>query len=333
MTQIGLPRVRGVTDWSAALRGGCELVPWGWTERLAQRAVRQLVPDASAVRISNSRSWSLDLEREMTVALPGSTRLERIDDFAAIVDRASSEFGRQAANQTWVVKANFGMAGRERLLGRGIELSDAQRNWLQRRINADGAVYFEPWLPLRAEVGVQWQVMRLGSGPPRFVGLAQLLTDAVGNYRGSRISLDTTIPPEWQQAVEFTERAAERLQQIGYFGPLGIDSAIVDDNHGRSILRPLQDINARYTMGRLALGLCRCLQPGEIAEWRHDVAGIVNESPNEPRRRIAIPLPRACKKPREELVCACWSRTSDQSMGGTAATSNSANVERYGISP
>lgn len=286
MTAAGLPRVLGVADWTAAFQPNYELVPWGWTDRISERHGSGTFRNLTAVRIGNSRRWSFDLEQEFGVALPGAARIERVEEFTAIVGCSASLLGRPVVDQSWVVKANFGMAGRERLLGRGPELSVAQRNWLHRRIQEDGAVFFEPWLPLIEEVGIQWDIPRVGVGPPELVGITPLLTDSQGGYRGSLISLEIAIPAAWQSAVEVTRRVARRLQALGYFGPLGIDSAIADDGNGREILRPLQDINARFTMGRLALGFRRLLRPGETAEWRHDLADAASRLPTELVRRI-----------------------------------------------
>jgi hypothetical protein len=41
------------------------------------------------------------------------------------------------------------------------------------------------------------------------------------------------------------------------------------DEAGETRLRPLGDLNARYTMGRLALGFERLLAPGWCASWLH----------------------------------------------------------------
>jgi hypothetical protein len=65
------------------------------------------------------------------------------------------------------------------------------------------------------------------------------------------------------------ERAARRIQELGYFGPLGIDVMQYRAADGEIRWRPLQDINARLTMGRVALGLRRLLGPGERADWLH----------------------------------------------------------------
>jgi hypothetical protein len=64
-------------------------------------------------------------------------------------------------------------------------------------------------------------------------------------------------------------RAAHLLQRLGYFGPLGIDAMQYRADTGEIRLRPLQDLNARYTMGRLALGFGRFLRAGGRGSWLH----------------------------------------------------------------
>ena len=209
------------------------------------------------------------MEHEFGVAPVGAARVECLEDLTEAVRRSASELGESVADHAWVVKANFGMAARERLLGRGLDFTPAQKTWLSRRLDSDGAVFFEPWLQRRAEVGVQWSLPPLGQGEPKLEGVTPLLCDSQGGYRGSEFSLDASIPREWQRAVEVCEQVAKRLQSLGYFGPLGIDAAIYEDAAGIEHVRPLQDINARFTMGRLALGFRRLLRSGERGIWRH----------------------------------------------------------------
>ena len=269
LAKQGLPRVLGVVDLNSAVATTQKVVPWGWSAWTRAIGGATARPSDSAVRQGNSREWSFALEQELGVALSGAARLERIEDFLDAVRRSASEVGEPAVDHGWVVKASFGMAARERLLGRGLTLTSTQRSWLNRRFAADGAVFFEPWLRQRAEVGIQWTVPPLGQGEPLLEGLTPLLCDSQGGYRGSEFSLGAGIPREWQHAVGVCEQAAARLQAFGYFGPLGIDSAIYEDVAGAVLVRPLQDINARYTMGRLALGFRRLLCGDERGVWRH----------------------------------------------------------------
>lgn len=269
LARQGLPRVRGVVDLNSVAANVREVVPWGWSASSRAIGGKTAQPSDSAVRQGNSREWSFALEQELGVALFGAARLERIEDLAEAVRRSASELGESATDHAWVIKAKFGMAARERLLGRGLALTSAQQSWLSRRLAADGVVFFEPWLHRRAEVGIQWTLPPLGGGEPKLEGHTPLLCDSHGGYRGSEFSLDTSIPREWQRAVEVCEQVAKRLQTLGYFGPLGIDAAIYEDAAGAALVRPLQDINARFTMGRLALGFRRLLRGDECGVWRH----------------------------------------------------------------
>jgi hypothetical protein len=119
----------------------------------------------------------------------------------------------------------------------------------------------------------------------------------------------------WQPAIEIARRAAVELQQLGYFGPLGIDAARYRNQDGDLCLRPLQDINARYTFGRLSLGWRRWLQPGECGSWLHlplrdrdNVASL-----DELESRLRDCLPPGCR-----LLC-----TSPLEVGHKLATSHS----------
>jgi hypothetical protein len=89
----------------------------------------------------------------------------------------------------------------------------------------------------------------------------------------------------WSDAVDVTSRVAQEVQRRGYFGPLGIDAMLYRDDDGQTRLRPIQDVNARYTMGRLALGWRRFLKPNEFGSWLH-LNWIVRE-PATARERIA----------------------------------------------
>lgn len=266
LTTQGLPRVRSVNE---PPKKEFELVPWGWSPSTRRLGFRTSQPSDESVRLGNSREWSFELEQQLGVALPGAARIKRIEEIADVVRRSASQFGEAESEHAWVIKANFGMAARERVLGRGLTLTTANERWLQRRLQTDGAVFFEPWLRRRTEVGIQWTLPKSGHGQPELQGITPLLTDKQGGYRGSEFSLDGIVPTEWQHSVDVTQQAALRLQQLGYFGPLGIDAAIYEDSAGRALARPLQDINARYTMGRLSLGFRRLLRPGERGVWQH----------------------------------------------------------------
>jgi hypothetical protein len=158
------------------------------------------------------------------------------------------------------------------------------------------------------EIGIQFDVPP--SGAPRLLGIAPLVCDAAGQYRGSWF----TDPPgdaadfqrRWQYAVEMADQAARRVQAIGYFGPLGIDAMRYRGPEGAVWFRPLQDINARWTMGRLSLGWRRWLQKDEHGFWWH---GPRAEAPAFPNAVLSL----------DRMI-----RTSPQQIEGTPVHHSSA---------
>lgn len=266
---VGLPRVRPVVNLSEVPRG-TECLPWGWTDDIRHLCdkyewIRNDPPDA-AVRAANSRRFSFGLEQEWLVGLELAGQAMSVPH----VEQFISQFG---ASSRWVVKAEFGMAGRERLIGSGA-MTSTDRNWIDKRLDADGAVFVEPWAERIEEVGIQIDVPRLGQ--PRLIDLTELTVDPRGQYCGSLFQTDGTKqyrpgsdPADWDLAIEVALRAASRIQGLGYFGPVGIDAMRYRGIDGTCRVRPLQDINARWTMGRISLGWRRMLNPGETGYWQH----------------------------------------------------------------
>ncbi len=83
----------------------------------------------------------------------------------------------------WVIKANFGMSARERILGRGGQPRPQDLKWARRRLERGEPIFFEPWVEAIAEFGCQFSLPP--TGPPQLEGVTGLLTDSRGAYRGS----------------------------------------------------------------------------------------------------------------------------------------------------
>lgn len=264
---LSVPRIAGSP---ADVPSGMEFRPWGWSQPAIDFATQQgwnaRAPSIDLVRRANSRRFSIELETEFGTGLDG-----------AAVIRSPAELERALAAlsaERWVVKAEFGMSARERILGRGRQLTEPQRNWVAKRLQGDAVVVLEPWVEIIAEAGLQFTLPVSADEPIRLEGVTPLLTDAQGAYRGSRFDDETPgsseTPGIWPQpAVDVALRAAERIRSLGYFGPLGIDAAQYRAADGTIRDRPLQDVNARHTMGRLSLGLRRLLNPDETGVWLH----------------------------------------------------------------
>ncbi len=285
-----------------------ELYPWGWSLEAVEWAEKQGLrtdpPPLHAVREANSRRFSFGLERELDLGLKQAVELATIEDCVSSLQSYATE-------SRWVIKSEFGMSARERLLGRGPNLLPNQIAWAQKRFEAGLHLFWEPWVQSLGEAGLQFEVPKSGRGEPYCVGITPLLTDDVGTYRGSRFDLSKTSSLDWSPALEAGLLAASRAQALGYFGPLGIDAMWYLDQDQTPKLRPLQDINARWTMGRLSLGFRSLLNPGEAGAWVHLRSPVATiDSSRDWWNQLGRSLPN------EVLLL----RTSPLTLGGKAAT-------------
>jgi hypothetical protein len=257
---------------SEARRRGVELIPpgsavglpqhiftpWGWTlsaagagERIGAR-VRPVSFDAVA-RV-NSKLWSHRLEIEMGWALPGAATAPGLEELRECVARACP-----GACDKWVVKSPFGFAARDRVLGRGPRLEGAQAKWCERRFGRGETLIFQPWLEVVREYGVVMEISP--GGACEIHGISDLQTNGAGTGKG--YILGRRPPAGRTSELESVGHAvAERLHGEGYFGPVGIDAL----EHAGGLHR-LLEINARYTMGFVAVAVERELKPAEPVFW------------------------------------------------------------------
>ena len=298
VADAGLPPVRFVShgeNCQVAPNMRVELAPWGWSAAAVEFA-RQMGATVSnqnldAVRKANSRGYSFSLEKSLQESPPGAFRLESSRKLVGAIAESASAWNRAAAEHRVVLKAEFGMSGRERISLRGDEvLSPSVHGWINRRVEQSGAVYLEPWLDSVAEFSTHWDIAPVdvmidkGSGKVQavwpvvpsapsadervyFVGQTQLLNTPQGQYAGSRVGAtsvnvsDEELHSMLSRIETVARQAAETIAKLGYTGTLGIDAMIYRDAEGCLQARPLQDINARWSMGRIALALQQRFAP------------------------------------------------------------------------
>lgn len=234
------------------------LEPWGWTAGAVEAGARvgaALVhPPLDAVLRVNSKVFSHALERELGVALAGAKLATSLDELDAAAARACPRPGDK-----WVVKSPYGFAARGRVLGRGPRMDAPSAVWAERRFAEGETLLFEPWLDVTREYGVQMRVGR--DGAVDVLGVTRMLTNGAGATTG--YVLGERIVEERVDALERIARAVgARLAAEGYFGPANVDAL----EHAGG-LRPLVEINARYTMGFVALAVERALAPPAPRFW------------------------------------------------------------------
>jgi hypothetical protein len=242
----------------AGPRDGRLFTPWGWTRTAAgagERAGAEVpAVDFDVVARVNSKLWSHALEVEMGWALGGAAVARTPGELSDAAARACP-----GAEDKWVVKSPYGFAARDRVLGRGARVEGAQAAWAVRRFARGEALVFQPWLEVVREYGVVAEVRPGGSH--RVLGVSDLQTNGAGTGTGYVLGRPPA-PARMKELEAVASVVCARLHAEGYRGPVGVDAL----EHAGG-LHPLLEVNARYTMGFVALAAERALKPSAPTFW------------------------------------------------------------------
>lgn len=234
--------------------------PWGWTAnaiKLGERtgAIVKAVPLEIVKRV-NSKLFSFKIEQELGVLMEGAATASSFEELQEVI-RAGSQ---GSSDKKWVIKSHYGFAARDRVLGRGSVLDQASEVWVKKKFEKGETLIFQPWLEVLREYGVTMEIGE--SGSLQIVGISDLQTNGAGTGVGYLLArpIDNI---RLGQLKEIAEEVGRRVFAEGYFGPIGFDAL----EHTRG-LHPLLEINARYTMGFVALAVERELRPKEPLFWK-----------------------------------------------------------------
>lgn len=224
---------------------------------------------AAAALGVNSRLYSSVMELEFGADIPGSRGIFEVQELDVAVQSAADIWDSSEDQFAWIVKADYGMSGRERIVGRGLQPDSATVNWMRRRLKRDPCLNFEPFVTSLEEVSTHWDVSVRPGEPPEFVGLTGLIGGHLGNLVTAAESKRRLGAGFQEPILEAARCMAVDVQQLGYFGPLGIDAMVYIGLDGAPAVRHIQDVNARWTMGRVALALADRVGRDADLHWLH----------------------------------------------------------------
>lgn len=267
LLELGLPKCRFIlpSELPGVRNGIDKLSPWGWSNRILKLAeackVQLSAPPLNAVRKVNARSFRHALSRKFDCGLPGETCVESIADIEEAI-------GSPHFEQGYVLKSEWGQSGRGQVRGEHAAQFARHRNWAIRRLRQAQRLILEPRLDPVCEYSLQWDIPR--TGDPTLFALTQLFCTQSGQYLSSVVRPPDTPQLFMELLIEIQKLAVTELQRMGYFGPVGIDAMVYRTHTGQLELRPMQDINARWTMGRLAVHWAnRCFPAQSAVVWSH----------------------------------------------------------------
>ncbi|MBD3161758.1 MAG: hypothetical protein GF346_05795 [Candidatus Eisenbacteria bacterium] len=254
-------------EWRA-LEG---LVPW-YSDAAAggiaaERALPLAGPAPEAVAAVHDKAFALAFAREHldppdpvtrhAAVLAPETAADRAR-FAAEIQRVVASWPDALAKEI-VVKPRFGTSGRGWFRGGGQDAA-ALRALDPARFAARGGAIVEPWALRRADLSTQLWISR--GGEIAVIGTTRQLLSRGGTYRGNAgwitsargIQSGTVHDRAIREAAVALGRAAAAR---GFWGACGIDSFVYEVPGDGVRLRPIVEINARFTTGLVALGLLR----------------------------------------------------------------------------
>jgi hypothetical protein len=278
---LGEPPSTPVFEWLAAPDG---ITPWlcdeaarRWTE---QQGASWAGPDPEAVGAVHDKAFAQQASESLGYQprpLRGLVNafdprdLADADGFVSALRAALAEWPEWTGGQ-FTLKPRLGSSGRGRFGGEADAIDEAALRGALPRFAERGGVLLEPWLDRSHDLSVLLHLDPDPSALAPTVLLASLeqLVSASGVYQGHVGEVDARgrvySGCEWDEPMrEAAAALAGEARSRGYHGPCGVDGLVFRlkeaGTEPREVLRPLLELNARFTAGFVTLALVRRALP------------------------------------------------------------------------
>jgi hypothetical protein len=168
-----------------------------------------------------------------------------------------------------VFKSVYGVSGRgHHIAARPDQSFSKALPFLQKQWNRSLPVLAEPWVSRVLDFSTQWEILR--DGTYVYIGSTICENNARGMYVRNLVGPDKAIFKEHvvylKQHLQIAEKTIQKLSSLGYFGNVGFDAMVYQTGEYASsfTLHPIVEINARKTMGWVALQLLSLLKEDSI---------------------------------------------------------------------
>jgi uncharacterized ferritin-like protein (DUF455 family) len=189
---------------------------------------------------------------------------------------------RSRGHHKVVLKESVGVAGSNSIRLFEPEILDKQLRWIANAVGSGQEVVVEPWLERVMDFSAQLEMSATGL---KLCGYTGLINDPKGQFQANwaEPKHERAFPSAVLSALGVTPRAGNEIQLfyadlfaalekelrlVDFQGPLGIDCFVYRDAAGAMRLKPVVEINPRYTMGRLTLELMKRVCQGSYGLFR-----------------------------------------------------------------
>ena len=279
------------------------LKPWAWGPDSVKLFAPLFDRVTSETRTANqyfndglarlySKAWSADFLRKLLTRFlganqPANTWLCSTQEAGVAVDSVEDALAtiaaiRRRGHHRVVVKQAHGLAGHNSIRLWEPEILPAQRQWLTRALKDGQQLVVEPWLERELDFSVH---LEMGPGGLKLRGYTGLINDLKGQFQANWAEADYSrslpqkvlglfpspagVSEQFHRLYdEIFALLAQELQLAGFTGPVSIDALVYCTSPRDCRLKPVVEINPRYTMGRLTLELMQHACPGTTGLFR-----------------------------------------------------------------
>jgi hypothetical protein len=215
---------------------------WGASPSIAAWAQKKkltyVMPEWETVRLVNSKAFSFTESPK----LPGAALVHSMDEL---------EKWQHRTEGPKVLKSCFGVSGKGHLF----LPSEHMKRFAEQEFLAGRPLIAEPWVERKFDFSTQWIIHP--DQKIEYLGATVCINDQRGRYNSNKVGdLPFLFGKYFPFLAEHQEKVLPILQKmgaLGYFGNVGIDTMI----WGNDILQPVVEINARKTMGWVALEISK----------------------------------------------------------------------------
>jgi len=212
---------------------GYSLLAKEWAEK---KGLQYAMPPWDIVKMVNSKTYSFSKS-----PLPGARLIFRGDP----IEKGT------------ILKSCFGTAGRGLIAAE----SEKAKAFCEEEWSRNLPVISEPFVDRICDFSTQWLISR--GGEIAYIGSTICKTTKMGMHKSN---IAQKKPPSFlDEHKVFVTEVLEEIALMGYFGPVGFDAMVYGDHK----LQPIVEINARKTMGLIALVLQREKYPGNDVEFAY----------------------------------------------------------------
>ena len=224
-----------------------------------------------------AKSWSANLLRKIisSTLTPPAWLCTENEIGAAVhsLDDALSAIAkiRARGHHKVIVKEALGVAGSNAMRLFEPAILETQKRWLQNAFAQKRELAVEPWLDRLMDFSAQ---LEMGERGLKLCGYTGLLNDARGQFIAnfaeahhhkripakviSQFNAPVDVSGQLLQFYGEVFAALEKeLASRHFTGPIGIDAFVYRADDGTAKLKPIVEINPRYTMGRVLVELMR----------------------------------------------------------------------------